>query len=88
MPNFSNNKTTDDAYLLVAAEVHEYDDGTSNRDVMLLTFQFAESPEAFAQKDFKVAKFFFPKCNAAPMVASILEVAQSGGKTWVAPPEN
>jgi hypothetical protein len=53
----------------------------------LIAFQYAETPEAAANKDYKIAKFFFPKYNAVPMVASILEVAQSGGKTWVEPPK-
>jgi hypothetical protein len=88
MPNFSKDETANDAYMLFAAEAREYDDGTNTRDVMLLTLQYAESPEAFAQKDFNVAKFFFPKYKAAPIVKSILEIAQSSGKTWADPSES
>jgi hypothetical protein len=87
MPNFSKDNTSDDAYLLFSAVAREYDSGTGDDDLMLLAFQYAESPEAAVNKDYKIAKFFFPKYNAVPMVASILQVAQSDSKNWIAPPK-
>ncbi|MDR3727137.1 MAG: hypothetical protein P4K86_08865 [Terracidiphilus sp.] len=88
MPNFSKDNTAEDAYLLFSSVAREYDVGTDSDDLMLIAFKYAESPEAAAKKDYKIAKFFFPKYNAVPMVASILEVAQIGGKVWEAPPED
>jgi hypothetical protein len=87
MPSLGKDNTMDDACLLHATQVSEHDGGNGNRDYMLLTCEYAESLEAFDNRKFKIARYFFPKYKAASLVASLLEIAQSSGKIWEAPPE-
>jgi hypothetical protein len=43
--------------LLYASRVLVYDFGDDRKDMSLLAFQCAETPEALNDRDFKVAKF-------------------------------
>ena len=64
MPNLSKDNTMFDACLPHATQVSEHDGGNGNRDYMLLTCECAESSEAFDNRDFKIARCFFPKYKA------------------------
>ena len=88
MPTLANDNTMDKACPLYATQVSEHDGGNGNRDFMLLTCEYAESSEAFDNKYFKIARFYFPKYKASGLIASLLEVAQSSGKIWETPPDS
>jgi hypothetical protein len=87
MPNFSKDNTMDDPAFLYAARVLEFDLGDESNDMIFLALQYADTPEAMGAKDWKVAKFYFPKYAAPPLASAILECAGRGGVQWVNPYE-
>ena len=86
MLNFSKDNTTVDPDFLHAAKVIEYSlDDEDKKDILLVAFPYADSDEAMEKKDWKVAKFFFPKYAAPPIAAAILECGGDGEVQWASP---